>query len=77
MPADRASSPFKAEINSENCSGCGLCVTTCPTGSLLLERKPESEQSYVPLSLTETYIKLGQARGKMGLRYLIELKIRK
>jgi electron transport complex protein RnfB len=104
-PASRASSPFRATVNSDSCSGCGtcldrcqmeaillidgkvninpdrcigcgLCVTTCPTGSLSLQRKPGSEQSYIPLSLTETYIKLGQARGKMGLLHLISLKIK-
>lgn len=66
----------KCHLNTDRCIGCGLCVTTCPSGSLSLQRKPESEQPYVPLNLKETYIKLGQARGKMGLQYLIGLKFR-
>jgi Fe-S-cluster-containing hydrogenase component 2 len=28
-------------FDSQKCFGCGLCVTTCPTGSLILERKPD------------------------------------
>jgi electron transport complex protein RnfB len=66
----------KALLNSERCIGCGLCITTCSTGALQLQRKPESEQTYVPSSLVETYIKLGQARGKMDLKYLVTLKYR-
>lgn len=66
----------KALLNPDRCIGCGLCVSTCSTGSLTLQRKPRKEQSYVPVNLTETYIRLGQARGKMNLLNLIGLKIR-
>jgi electron transport complex protein RnfB len=66
----------KALLNPDRCIGCGLCVSTCSTGSLTLQRKPRKEQSYVPGNLTETYIRLGQARGKMNLLNLIGLKIR-
>ena len=31
----------KTVFNKEYCVGCGLCVTTCPTDSLILERKPD------------------------------------
>lgn len=104
-PASRVSTPFRAKLDSDKCSGCGtciyrcqmdalsinegkallnhdrcigcgLCVSTCPVGSLTLQRKPENEQSYVPVSLTETYIRLGQVRGKMNLPDLIGLKIK-
>lgn len=63
-------------LNPDRCIGCGLCVSTCSTGSLTLQRKPEQEQSYVPANLTETYIRLGQARGKMSLLNLIGWKIK-
>jgi ferredoxin len=63
-------------LNPDRCIGCGLCVCTCSTGSLILQRKPEQEQSYVPVNLTETYIRLGQARGKMSLLNLIGWKIK-
>jgi Fe-S-cluster-containing hydrogenase component 2 len=33
----------KAVYNRSNCFGCGLCVTTCPTDSLILERKPDDQ----------------------------------
>jgi electron transport complex protein RnfB len=65
-----------AVINQDRCIGCGLCITTCTTGALRLQRKPESEQYYIPASLQEAYIKLGQARGKMSLQYLAGLKFR-
>ncbi len=69
-------SEIRATLNPDRCIGCGLCVSTCPTGSLKLQRKPKHEQHYVPASLRETYIKLGQARGKMSILDLIGLKIR-
>jgi Na+-translocating ferredoxin:NAD+ oxidoreductase subunit B len=65
----------KAILNPVRCIGCGLCVNTCRTGSLTLQRKPKREQSYIPANLTETYIRLGQARGKMSFPELIRLKI--
>jgi electron transport complex protein RnfB len=66
----------KALLDHDRCIGCGLCITTCSTGALQLQRKPESEQTYIPSNLVETYIKLGQARGKMDLKYLLALKYR-
>ncbi|MBN2863572.1 MAG: 4Fe-4S binding protein [Bacteroidales bacterium] len=66
----------KAVVNTDRCIGCGLCVSTCSTGAMTLQRKPKNEQSYVPVNLTETYIKLGQVRGKMSILDLIGLKIR-
>jgi len=66
----------KALLNSDRCIGCGLCVSTCSAGSLTLQRKSKQEQFYVPFNLRETYIRLGQARGKMSLLDLIGLKIR-
>jgi electron transport complex protein RnfB len=47
------------------CIGCGLCVTTCLTGSLILERKPPSEQPVVPETMMKTYINLARTRGKL------------
>jgi Fe-S-cluster-containing hydrogenase component 2 len=47
----------------DRCIGCGLCVTTCTSGSLYLVRKPEEEQAKIPTSLARTYIMLAKARG--------------
>jgi len=30
-----------AVLNADRCIGCGLCVSTCPSGALVLERKPQ------------------------------------
>jgi electron transport complex protein RnfB len=66
----------KALLNPDRCIGCGLCVSTCSTGAMTLQRKSKQEQSYVPVNLTETYIRLGQARRKTSLLNLIGMKIR-
>jgi Pyruvate/2-oxoacid:ferredoxin oxidoreductase delta subunit len=47
------------------CIGCGLCVSTCPTKSLTLVRKPSPEQPDVPETMMKTFIKLAQSRGKL------------
>jgi electron transport complex protein RnfB len=65
-----------AILDLDRCIGCGLCVTTCPTDSLSLRRKPEAEQPYVPKDLTDTNIKLGQARGKLTTGGLVGMLVR-
>ena len=66
----------KAVLNLDRCIGCGLCVSTCPTSSLSLARKPEAQQPYVPKDIIETSIKLGKARGKMGITSLVGMQVR-
>jgi Fe-S-cluster-containing hydrogenase component 2 len=56
----------KAVMNEDRCIGCGLCVSTCPTDSLSLTRKPESEQAKVPKDFDHTLIQLGKSRGKLS-----------
>jgi len=65
-----------ATHDPDRCIGCGLCVTTCPTGALSLVRKPDSAQPSVPKNMTESYIKLGQARGKMSLVDLAGMQLK-
>ena len=66
----------KAALDLDRCIGCGLCVTTCPTHSLSLVRKPESQQPHVPKDIVGTYIKMGRARGRMGIGELIGMQVK-
>ncbi|MGA2332188.1 MAG: 4Fe-4S binding protein [Syntrophales bacterium] len=66
----------KAILDPERCIGCGLCVDTCRTKSLTLLRKPEAQQSYVPRNIIETSIKLGKARGKLGIGRLVGMQVK-
>jgi NAD-dependent dihydropyrimidine dehydrogenase PreA subunit len=66
----------KAILNPDRCIGCGLCVDTCRTKSLTLLRKPEAQQSYVPKNIIETSIKLGKARGKLGIGKMVGMQVK-
>jgi Fe-S-cluster-containing hydrogenase component 2 len=66
----------KVVLDLNRCIGCGLCVSTCPTLSLSLVRKPKAKQPYVPKDIVETYMKLGKARGKLGIGKMIGMKVR-
>jgi Fe-S-cluster-containing hydrogenase component 2 len=66
----------QAVLDLTRCIGCGLCVTTCPSDSLSLARKPEAEQPTVPKDIVDNLIKVGQARGKLGPGELIGLQVR-
>ncbi|MEW5899940.1 MAG: 4Fe-4S binding protein [Acidobacteriota bacterium] len=55
----------KVVVEIARCIGCGLCVSTCPSKSLTLVRKPSPEQPEVPETMMKTYIKLARARGKL------------
>lgn len=66
----------KAVLDVNRCIGCGLCVSTCPTHSLSLVRKPKAKQPYVPKDVIETNIRVGKARGKLGMSKLISMQVR-
>ena len=66
----------KSVLDVKRCIGCGLCVSTCPTHSLSLVRKPKEKQPYVPKDIIKTSIKVGQARGKLGVGKLIGMQVR-
>jgi Fe-S-cluster-containing hydrogenase component 2 len=54
----------KAVINLERCIGCGLCVTTCTTGAMQLQKKLEDQLYQPPQSGAETYMRIAMERGK-------------
>jgi Fe-S-cluster-containing hydrogenase component 2 len=66
----------KASIDIDKCIGCGLCVSTCPTDSMTLVRKPDSEQSNVPQDIIKASIELGRTRGKLNLGNLLMMQVR-
>ena len=66
----------KSVLDVNRCIGCGLCISTCPTHSLSLVRKPKAKQPYVPKDFIETNIRVGKARGKLGISTLIGMQVR-
>ncbi len=63
-------------MDLNRCIGCGLCISTCPTHSLSLVRKPKTKQPYVPKDIVETNIRLGKARGKLSTGKMIGMRVR-
>jgi Pyruvate/2-oxoacid:ferredoxin oxidoreductase delta subunit len=51
------------KVISERCIGCGVCVPTCPSESIKLHRKPESEHVKPPANLIEWNAERAAARG--------------
>jgi Fe-S-cluster-containing hydrogenase component 2 len=66
----------KAVLDLDRCIGCGLCVSTCPTGSLSLLRKPKTKQPYVPNDVIETHMKIGKAHGKLSRSKMVGMRVR-
>ena len=63
-------------LDADLCIGCGLCVTSCPTGSLELVRKPEKDQKTVPQTQMKSLIHLAKVRGKLTPRNIAKVAIR-
>lgn len=65
-----------ALVLHERCIGCGLCVTTCDTGAMHLERKPEYEQPYIPKDNVENFLRLARQRGTIKSLDLLRMAVR-
>jgi len=63
-------------FNPDRCIGCGLCVSTCPSGAMSLVRKPENELPRIPKNMAELYIRLGQQRHKLGALKIIGIALK-
>jgi hypothetical protein len=55
-----------AEINPDRCIGCGLCVTTCPSGALSLMQKKGDRYQVPPLTGTDQMMAMAQKRGLLS-----------
>jgi len=56
-------------VQPDRCIGCGVCVSTCPTESITLIRKPETDQTQPPAHLFDWYFKRAENR---GVRIMVE-----
>ena len=52
----------RVAFNADRCIGCGLCVSTCPSGALSLERKPESKLTKIPATIDATWHYISQSQ---------------
>jgi Na+-translocating ferredoxin:NAD+ oxidoreductase subunit B len=61
-------------FKAERCIGCGLCVSTCPSGAMSLVRKAEPPS--IPKNTVSTYLQMAQARNKLGLLRMAAMLVR-
>jgi Fe-S-cluster-containing hydrogenase component 2 len=59
----------RVSLNADRCIGCGLCVSSCPSGALTLVRKPGSAGAQMPGTLEATWRAISQARAESGISF--------
>ncbi len=55
----------RVDLNPDRCIGCGLCVSTCPSGALSLVRKSDSKWTQVPVTLDATWRTISVAQAEV------------
>jgi len=51
------------KVLDERCIGCGACTITCPTDSITMEVRPDSEREEPPANLIDWNVKRAASRG--------------
>lgn len=51
------------KVQPERCIGCGVCTNTCPTESITLVRRPETEREEPAANILDWYVKRAHNRG--------------
>jgi Fe-S-cluster-containing hydrogenase component 2 len=52
-----------AEVDTERCIGCGLCVTVCEFDAMSLADKQAMERWEPPQTLVDTYMRIAKEKG--------------
>jgi len=52
-----------AVVNAAECIGCGLCVTGCPAGAIILTERHQAPST--PATVSEMGMKILQEKGRL------------